>query len=122
MAMAHGEWRRDNAYKLVEAVYRDSGIRLDIIGSVERKGRSEHDLDLLVPGLQDFKGRNPNESITKSLGNNGFQYIGQHVFSPKDAKTMKRGKIRPPEGMWSEIHIFRNNETGQKIEIWSVLK
>lgn len=82
-------------------------IGAEIVGSVARRGMSEHDLDLRVSPYN-------HERISSLLKQAGFEYHGSGVVSPKEAKKARKNF---GEG-WARNHYFRNPNTDQTIEVW----
>lgn len=83
-----------------------------IVGSVKTKGKSTHDLDILVheytQGLND---------IMESMG---FVFVGSMVVSPSEIK--KSRKFGGRADFWLRNYIFDNPNQNRRIELWTIIK
>jgi hypothetical protein len=83
-----------------------------IVGSVKTKGKSDHDLDILVPEYSQKVG-----NIVSSLG---FTYMGSQVVSPKEIKRSR--KFGGKADFWLRNRRFENLIDHRVIEVWVVEK
>jgi hypothetical protein len=112
--LAEAMWTKVSAQQVLDAL----GSGFTLIGSVAKQGTSDHDLDVLRPGVHLWSG-DPDPDIKRVLEGLGFNYVGQSVISPAD----KSGSgSRKTFGVgWNELHHFEHPTTKQRIEVWSVL-
>lgn len=81
-------------------------LNAKIIGSVENKGKSSHDLDLWVKEYNE-------ENIKDILNKYNFEYNGNFCVSPTEMKTKKKFY----KGGWQRVHIFIGSNN-RRIDIW----
>lgn len=83
-----------------------------IVGSVKNRGKSDHDLDILVheytQGLEDV------------LMSMNYFYSGSQVVSPKEIR--RSGKFGKRDDFWLRNRRFVNPSDRRVIEIWTVEK
>jgi hypothetical protein len=106
-------WTRDTAQTILAAL----GPNYTVMGSVAKRGQSDHDLDLRRAGVHPSLGAEPEPTMRATLERLGYEYVGQQLFSPAD-KTHSRKTFGPG---WDEIHSFRHPTTGHRIEVWTQL-
>lgn len=83
-----------------------------IVGSVKTKGKSNHDLDILVP--------NHSKDISNILEKNGFTYMGSQVVSPKEIK--KSRKFGGRSEFWLRNKRYVNLINYKAIEVWWIIE
>lgn len=81
-----------------------------IVGSVKTSGKSNHDLDILVPQYLQGTG-----DILESMN---FTYMGSQVVSPSEIK--KSGKFGRHSEFWLRNRRFENLIDHRVIELWVV--
>jgi hypothetical protein len=83
-----------------------------IVGSVKTRGKSNHDLDILVPEY--------NQRIGDIISGMGFTYMGSKVVSPKEIRRSR--KFGGKADFWLRNRRFENLVDHRVIEIWTVEK
>jgi len=81
-----------------------------IVGSVKAKGKSDHDLDILLSGY--------NRGVNDIMESMNFVYEGSQVVSPSDIK--KSRKFGRRTDFWLRNFRFRNPTDDRIIELWVV--
>ena len=81
-----------------------------IVGSVKTKGKSEHDLDILIPEY--------NQRIADIMARMNFVFKGSQVVSPSDIK--KSRKFGRRRDFWLRNFQFWNPTDNRIIELWIV--
>jgi len=81
-----------------------------IVGSVKNKGKSEHDLDILVPEYS--------QKVGDIVSSWGFTYMGSQVVSPKEIK--KSRKFGGRSNFWLRNRRFEDLINHRVIEVWTV--
>lgn len=85
------------------------GAKFKVVGSVAKKGTSNHDLDITVKTTADH------QNLHDAMKKHGFEWVGTTTVSPDEAKGF-RGYI--PRSRWSTIEQFENSETGHHVDFW----
>lgn len=85
-------------------------LNAKIVGSVRTKGRSDHDLDLLVKKYDD--------SIGTKLESMGYVYLGSQVVSPEEIR--KSRKFGRDDRYWLRNRRFENRNLKTVIEVWNI--
>ncbi len=80
-----------------------------IVGSVKTKGKSEHDLDILVDRYS--------QGINDILESMNFVYVGSQVVSPDEIR--KSRKFGKNSNQWLRNRQYENIQTKKIIEIWT---
>lgn len=83
-----------------------------IVGSVKTKGKSDHDVDILVPQYTQGLG-----DVLESMN---FTYMGSQVVSPRDIRRSRKFGRR--DDFWLRNHRFENLIDHRVIELWVVEK
>lgn len=100
------------------------GGRFAVIGSVMKKGQSTNDLDVKVtrggafrPNASMEEGEKFHSGLLSTMRELGFEYYGQGLVSPSEARAANKGGKQYPV-RWSEYRLFKNLDTRQKVEFW----
>lgn len=96
----------DRSWNIDQAQHIAIKLNAKIVGSVAKKGKSLHDLDLRIDN-------NDIISITKILNKLGFESYGSQVVSPEEAKKSKK-----PYGKGWQRGYYFINRNGKMIQIW----
>ncbi len=83
-----------------------------VVGSVKTKGKSNHDLDILVPEY--------NQSVGDIVASLGFTYMGSQTVSPEEIR--RSGKFAGKAEFWLRCRRFQNLIDHRNIEVWVVEK
>ncbi len=81
-----------------------------VIGSVARKGESEHDLDLMAPS------KAAADSVKDKMEKQGFEWQGNSTLSPKEAQAYKGPKTFD-KNAWSIMDHYKD-AAGHNVEVW----
>ena len=81
-----------------------------VVGSVKTKGKSEHDLDILVHEY--------NQGLGDVMESMNFTYMGSQVVSPDEIR--KSRKFAGKSDFWLRNRRFENLNDHRVIEIWVV--
>ena len=83
---------------------------LKIVGSVAKRGKSLHDVDLLAASPEAAA------KAKMALEARGFEWMGGGGVSPKEAA--RSGVNYGDKNQWSVNNVFQNKATGEKLEVW----
>lgn len=81
-----------------------------VVGSVKTKGKSEHDLDILVNKYD--------QGISDILRSMNFTYMGSQLVSPDEIR--KSRKFSGNADFWLRNRRFKNLNDHRVIEVWII--
>ena len=85
-------------------------LNAKIVGSVKTKGKSRHDLDLLVSEYT--------QGLSDLLRGIGYTYMGSQVVSPPEIKRSR--KFGGRTDVWLRNRRFEDLTNRKVIELWTV--